>query len=115
MSIVSNIGHDLKTAGEDVIKGAELVGRIGGDVVKVIEDAKALTPEFKQELAKLVQDAEPLAATLAPVIASEGTDVGLDLAAVAPVLSDIKTLVADFVSFLPTLDKALAELKADVS
>jgi hypothetical protein len=38
----------------------------------------------------------------------------IDVAAVAPVIADLKRLVSDFVSFMPTLKQALAELEADI-
>jgi hypothetical protein len=59
-NVFQEIGHGLKVAGEDVVKGVEDVITVGGKVIRAIGDAKALTPDFKAELAKLINDAEPI-------------------------------------------------------
>jgi len=69
---------------------------------------------FKAEISTLIADAAPIATALTPIIASEGSNVAADLAAVALVLPSLKKLVADFVTFLPTLKIAVADLAADV-
>jgi hypothetical protein len=102
------------TAGKDIGHVVEDVITVGDSVVKVLTDAKTLAPAFKSELATLIADAEPIATVLSPIIVAGGSNVALDLAAVAPVLADLKKLVADFVAFLPTLKTAVADLEADV-
>jgi hypothetical protein len=108
------IGHGLETVGKDIVIGVEDIAHVGEDVFRVLTDAKSLAPAFKTELAQLITDGEPIAAALTPAIAAGGENVALDLAAVAPVLADLKTFVAHFVSFLPTLKQAVADLEADV-
>jgi hypothetical protein len=112
-NVIKEVGHGLKVAGEEIIKGVEYVGHVADDVIKVITDAKQLAPQFKTELSVLIADAEPIATILAPVIASSGENVALDLAAVGPVLGDIRKLVADFVTFLPVLKQAVADVEND--
>jgi hypothetical protein len=106
-SVVETIGKDVVAAVKDVVG-------VGEDVFRVLTDANKLAPAFKTELAQLITDGEPIVAALAPIVASEGTNITLDLAAVAPVLADIRKLVADFVAFLPTLKQAVSDLEADV-
>jgi len=110
---IASIGHGLETVGKDIAIGVADVLHVGEDVFKVLTDAKTLAPAFKTELATLIADAEPIATVLAPVIAASGENVALDIAAVAPVLNDLKKLVSDFVTFMPTLKTALADLEAD--
>jgi len=69
------------------------VVHVGSDIFKVLTDAQKLSPAFKAELTQLVADASPIAVALGPVIASEGSNVAADLAAVAPVIADLKKLV----------------------
>lgn len=107
------IEHGLETVGKDIAIGVEDIVHVGEDVFKVLTDAKSLAPAFKTELAQLVTDAEPIATALAPVIAASGENVALDIATVAPVLADLKKLVGDFISFMPTLKTAVADLEAD--
>ena len=64
------IGHGVETVAKDIAKGAEEVLTVGGKVLKVISDVKAISPEFKSNLATLVDDAKAIAVPLAPVLAS---------------------------------------------
>lgn len=111
---IETIGHDLKVAGVDVVRGVEYVGRVATDIVRVLSDARELSPAFKQEIATLVNDIEPMAVALGPAVASEGENIALDIAAVEPVLGAIKKVVVDFTNFLPTLRQAISAIKADV-
>lgn len=110
----ATIGHGLETAAKDVAHVCEEIVHVATDIVAVLEDTQKLTPAFKTELAMLIADVQPIAGVLSPVIAANGTNIALDLAAIAPTLADIKKLVADFISFLPTLKAAVAQLEADV-
>jgi hypothetical protein len=96
MNVLQEVAHGLKLAGEDVVKGVEAVISLGGKVIKVVEDAETLTPAFKQALAMFVNDAQPIASALAPIIATQGTNVAVDVAAITPLTSDILKLAKDF-------------------
>jgi hypothetical protein len=109
-NVLTDIGHGIKVGVEDIGKVAEDVITIGGKVIKVISELKALSPSFKQELSTLVNDVEKIAGPLAPVIASGGTNVAVDATALEPVVVDVIQLVKDFLSFLPTLDAAIKEI-----
>ncbi len=103
-----------KTAGKDIAHVAEDVIGVGSDLLNLLTQAKQLAPAFKSELATLISDVQPIATALAPAIAAGGENPILDLAAVGPVLADLKKLVADFIAFMPTLELAIADVKADV-
>ena len=66
-NVFVEIGHGVEIAVKDVVKGAEDVLTVGGKVLKVISDVKAMSPEFKSNLATLVDDAKAIAIPLAPV------------------------------------------------
>ena len=87
---------------------------MGGKVLKVIADVKAMSPEFKSNLATLVDDAKAIAVPLAPVLASGGENVAADLAALMPVTEDVMKLVKDFIAFLPSVEAALKKVDADM-
>ena len=108
------IGHGVEVAVKDVVKGAEDVLSVGGKVIKVIADVKAVSPEFKANLATLVDDAKAIAVPLAPVVASGGENVAADLVALTPVVKDVMKLVKDFITFLPSVEAALKTVYADV-
>lgn len=108
------IGHGVETAVKDVVKGAEEVLTVGGKVLKVIADVSAVSPEFKSNLATLVDDAKAIAVPLAPVIASGGENVAADLVALTPVVKDVMKLVKDFIAFLPSVEAALKTVYADI-
>jgi hypothetical protein len=111
--VFAEIGHGVAVAVKDVLQGAEDVLTVGGKVLKVISDVKAMSPEFKSNLATLVDDAKAIATPLAPVLASGGQNVVADLAALAPVTEDVVKLVRDFIAFLPSVEAALKKLDAD--
>src|SRR6201996_4855453 len=109
------IGHGVETAVKDVVKGAEEVLTVGGKVLKVISDVKAMSPEVKTNLATLVDDAKAIATPLAPVVAGGGENVAADLAALVPVTEDVMKLVKDFIAFLPSIEAGLEEVTADMT
>ena len=113
-NVFVEIGHGVETAVKDVVKGAEEVLSVGGKVLKVIADVRAVSPEFKSNLATLVDDAKAIAIPLAPVIASGGENVAADLVALAPVVKDVMKLVKDFITFLPNVEAALKMVYADI-
>jgi hypothetical protein len=113
-SVFVEIGHGVETAVKDVVKGAEEVLTVGSKVLKVISDVKAMSPEFKSNLATLVDDAKAIAMPLAPVVAGGGENVAADLAALVPVTEDVMKLVKDFIAFLPSIEAALKKVAADV-
>jgi hypothetical protein len=113
-NVFVEIGHGVEAAVKDVVKGAEDALTIGGKVLKVISDVKAISPEFKANLATLVNDAKAIAIPLAPVVASGGENVAADLAALTPVVQDVMKLVKDFIAFLPSVEAALKTVNADV-
>jgi hypothetical protein len=113
-NVFAGIGHGVEVAVKDVLHGAEEVLSVGGKVLKVISDVKALSPEFKSNLATLVDDAKAIAGPLAPVVASGGQNVVADLAALAPVTEDVLKLVRDFIAFLPSVEAALKKVGADL-
>jgi hypothetical protein len=115
MNPIQKIGNIAETVGKDILHGAEDVIGVGETVFKVLSEIKALTPTFKVELAKLIQDAEPIATALAPAIATEGANITVDIEAVTAIYPALKTLVADFVAFLPQLKAAAEELSAEVA
>ncbi|HEY3991199.1 MAG TPA: hypothetical protein VGM02_18000 [Acidobacteriaceae bacterium] len=114
-NVFAEVGHGIETAAKDVIKGAEDVLSVGSKVLKVISDVKAMSPEFKSNLATLVNDAKAIATPLAPVVASGGQNVAADLAALAPVTEDVMKLVKDFIAFLPSVEAALKTVAADIA
>jgi hypothetical protein len=109
------IGHGLKVAGEDIAKGVKFVITDGDKLIKVISDAKTLTPEFKAELKTLLDDLKPIAAAMAPVVASGGKDLGADILAIQPVIQDVVRTAKDAFAFLPTLEAAYKELEGDLA
>lgn len=112
---ITKIEHGAETVGKDALKVVEVVGRAGADLTRVLATAKTLSPAFKAELAKLIADAEPIAAELAPLLATPGyADIGLSIAAIAPVASDVYKLAADFITFMPTLKLAIVDVESDV-
>ena len=113
-NVFAEIGHGIEVAVKDVVKGAEDVLTVGGKVLKVISDVKAMSPEFKSNLATLVDDAKAIAAPLAPVVAGGGENIAADLAALAPVTKDVMKLVRDFIAFLPSVEAALKKVAADI-
>jgi len=112
--VFAEIGHGVEAAIKDAIKGAEDVLSVGGKVLKVISDVKAMSPEFKSNLATLVDDAKAIATPLAPVVAGGGENIAADLAALAPVTKDVLKLVRDFIAFLPSVEAALKKVAADM-
>jgi hypothetical protein len=112
--VFAEIGHGVEIAVKDVIKGAEEVLTVGGKVLKVISDVRAMSPEFKSNLATLVNDAKAIAIPLAPVLAGGGENVAADLAALVPVTEDVMKLVKDFIAFLPTVEAALKKVNVDL-
>ncbi|HEX6495381.1 MAG TPA: hypothetical protein VF018_07860 [Acidobacteriaceae bacterium] len=112
--VFAEIGHGVEVAVKDVLHGAEGVLTVGGKVLKVISDVKAMSPEFKSNLATLVDDAKAVAVPLAPVIAGGGENVAADLVALAPVTKDVLKLVKDFIAFLPSVEAALKMVDADL-
>ncbi len=113
-NVFVEIGHGVEIALKDVVKGAEEVLSVGGKVLKVIADVRAVSPEFKSNLATLVDDAKAIAIPLAPVIASGGENVAADLVALSPVVKDVMKLVKDFITFLPSVEAALKTVYADI-
>jgi hypothetical protein len=113
-NVFVEIGHGIETAVKDVVKGAEDVLTVGGKVLKVISDVKAMSPEFKSNLATLVDDAKAIATPLGPVVAGGGENIAADLAALAPVTKDVMKLVRDFIAFLPSVEAALKKVAADM-
>ena len=103
------IEHVAETVGKDVAHLAADIIHVGEDVFKVLSDTKTLAPAFRAELSTLIADTQPIATALAPAIAAGGENVGLDMAAVARVLANLKKLVSDFVAFLPTLRTAVSD------
>jgi hypothetical protein len=114
-NVFLEIGHGVEVAFKDVVKGAEDVLTVGGKVLKVISDVKAISPEFKANLATLVDDAKAIAIPLAPVVASGGENVAADLVALTPVVKDVMKLVKDFIAFLPSVEAALKTVDADIA
>ena len=109
------IGHGMETVVKDVVRGAEEVLTVGSKVLKVIADVNAMSPEFKANLATLVDDAKAIAGPLAPVVAGGGENVAADLAALVPVTEDVMKLVRDFIAFLPSVEAALKQVAADMT
>jgi dTDP-4-dehydrorhamnose 3,5-epimerase-like enzyme len=112
--VFSEIGHGVEVVAKDIAKGAEEVLTVGGKVLKVIADVKAISPEFKSNLATLVDDAKAIAVPLAPVVASGGENIAADVAALMPVTEEVMKLVKDFMAFLPSIEAALKKVNADL-
>jgi hypothetical protein len=112
--VLAEIGHSVAVAVKDVVQGAEEVLTVGGKVLRVISDVRAMSPEFKSNLAILVDDAKAIAVPLAPVVAGGGENVAADLAALAPVTEGVLKLVRDFLAFLPSVEAALKKVNADM-
>ena len=112
--VLAEIGHGVAVAVKDVVQGAEEVLTVGGKVLRVISDVRAMSPEFKSNLAILVDDAKAIAVPLAPVVAGGGENVAADLAALAPVTEGVLKLVRDFLAFLPSVEAALKKVNADM-
>lgn len=112
--VLVEIGHGVGVAVKDVVQGAEDVLTVGGKVLRVISDVRAMSPEFKSNLAILVDDAKAIAVPLAPVVAGGGENVAADLAALAPVTEGVLKLVKDFLAFLPSVEAALKKVNADL-
>jgi hypothetical protein len=112
--VLAEIGHGVAVVVKDVVQGAEDVLTVGGKVLRVISDVRAMSPEFKSNLATLVDDAKAIAVPLAPVVAGGGENVAADLAALAPVTEGVLKLVRDFLAFLPSVEAALKQVNADL-
>ena len=63
-NVFAGIGHGVEVAVKDVLHGAKDVLSVGGKVLKVISDVKAMSPEFKSNLATIVDDAKAIAVPL---------------------------------------------------
>ena len=113
--VFAEIGHGVEVAAKDIAKGATEVLTVGAKVIKVIADVGAMSPEFKSNLATLVDDAKAIAVPLAPVVASGGENVAADVAAILPVVGDVMKLVKDFLAFLPSMEAALKKVDADLA
>jgi hypothetical protein len=111
--VLAEIGHGVEVAAKDIAKGAEEVLTVGAKVLKVIADVRAISPEFKSNLATLVDDAKAIAVPLAPVLAGGGENVAADVTAIVPVVEDVMKLVKDFVAFLPSIEAALKKVEGD--
>ena len=112
--VFAEVGHGFEVVAKDVAKGAEAVLTVGAKVLKVIADVRALSPEFKANLATLVDDAKAIAVPLAPVLASGGENVAADAVAIVPVMEDVMKLVKDFLAFLPNIEAALKKVDRDL-
>ena len=108
------VGHGIKVAAVDTVHVVEDVVTIGHKLIKVIEDGRALTPAFKQELATLINDAKTIATAAAPAVATGGANLGVDLGVLEPVVAGSVKLASDFVHFLPELEAALKKIEADL-
>lgn len=113
--VFAEIGHGVEVVAKDVAKGATEALTVGAKVIKVIADVRAMSPEFKSNLAMLVDDAKAIALPLAPVVASGGENVAADVTAVVPVIEDVMKLVKDFLAFLPSIEAALKKVDADLA
>lgn len=87
---------------------------VGEKTILVIEEVRVLTPQFKAELSLLIDDILPVANALQPVLASDGSNIGADIAVLKAAIPDVKKLVADFLKFVPTIETALKTLESDV-
>jgi hypothetical protein len=114
-NVLVEFGHGVEVAVKDVVKGAEDVLTVGAKVLRVISDVRAMSPEFKSNLATLLDDAKAIAIPLAPVVAGGGENVAADLAALMPVTTDVMKLVKDFIAFLPSIEAALKTVDADIA
>jgi hypothetical protein len=113
--VADAIGHGVEVATKDVVKGVEYIVTDGEKLIRVVADAKQLSPQFKAELKTLMDDAKPIAEALAPVVATGGKDLAADILAVQPVIKDVVKLGKDVLSFLPILEAAYKQLDADLS
>lgn len=114
-TFVQKVEHGAEVAVHDVVKVATFAFTEGQKLVKIIETAEKLSPAFKSQLQTLVDDVKPVAVALAPAIASEGTNVAFDVAAVAAIVPQLAKLVKDFLSFEPLLSETFTAVEADLS
>lgn len=111
---LSKVGHGLEHAVEAIIHETEKACTVGEKLIVILSDAKRLTPQFKDEIAKLVADVEPIGALIAPLVVAGGANVVLDAATIQPVLGHVVQLVRDFLSFLPTIEAEIHVIEGDV-
>lgn len=113
-SIVVKVGAAVKKVAADVVTGVKDVFTVGEKVLHVVSTVKQLDPTFAAELKQLINDAQPIATALAPVLAAGGENVVIDIAAIAPIAGAVVKLAQDFITFLPTLESAIAALSTDI-
>jgi hypothetical protein len=109
LAIVKDVEHGVVVAGEATVHVVEVIGEVGEDIVKLLEDGSKLSPQLKSDLATLTTDGE----AVATAFISAGSDPAnfiADAAAVAALVNMTKAVIA----MLPTIKADLAILEADV-
>lgn len=114
-SFAEKVEHGVEVAGKDVVKVVTFGLTEGAKLVKVIETAEKLTPQFKADLQVLVDDVKPIAIALAPALAAEGENIPVDIAALVAVAPQLMKLVKDFLSFVPAVESAFGTIASDLS
>jgi hypothetical protein len=103
LGFLSAAGKDIVHVVEEAPKAAEVVG-------KLLADGVVLEPSVKQQIVSLMQAGENVTVAVGGAAASEGENLILDGAAVATIQAFVKV----FLTAYPVIQKAAADLVADV-
>lgn len=114
MNVFTTVVTDIGKVGEKVVHIIGDVVTEGEKVIKVIETAEKLSPQFKADLQTLVNDVKPIASAFAPALAAGGSNVVIDVTALIAVAPQLIELVKDFLSFVPSIEAAFGEVVSDL-
>jgi len=109
--VAEEIGHGLRVAGMDVVKGIAYPFVHTAQFCSVIETLIKEESPVKTAVIQLVQDAEAVDVDAVVAIASKGLNIPADIAA----FKDVVTFFNAFRSqFLPVVESAYKELQSDI-
>lgn len=110
-NIIEQVGHGLKFAGKDIVKGIEYPFVHTAQFCSVIATLIKEESPVKDAVIALVKDAEAVDVDAVTAIASKGLNIPADIAA----FKDVVTFFNAFRSqFLPVVQAAYKDLKADI-
>jgi hypothetical protein len=112
MSIVSNIGHGIETAGKDIGKAIVWLPEHLDKAIAVLATALKDEPALKTAVLELVQAAGKVIADVGGDVASKGINLSEDIQTV----TDVKAFFTYFEdTFLPECEAVVKEIKSDVA
>jgi hypothetical protein len=110
-NIIEEVGHGLKAAGKDIVKGIEYPFVHTAQFCSVIATLIKEESPVKDAVIALVKDAEAVDVDAVAAIGSKGLNIPADIA----VFKDVVTFFNAFRSeFLPVVAAAFKELQGDI-